>query len=98
MVSKLLGIRIESGNVIIDPVMPASFDGLEASREFIDYFVKFRYSVKEGNFNPKNILINGKDIQFTVEENIYRKGGAMIPVGEFLDMLDQQENIVNVLL
>ena len=34
VVSRLLGLRIESGNVIIDPVIPHSLDGLSASLDF----------------------------------------------------------------
>jgi cellobiose phosphorylase len=98
IVTKLLGIRIESGNVIIDPVLPFSMDGLEASMDFMEYPVKFRYAVKEGNFSPRVITINGENVPFYYEENMYRKGGAMIPVGQFADMMNEKENLINIVL
>jgi cellobiose phosphorylase len=98
VVSRLLGLRIEYENVIIDPVMPGSFDGLEVSMDFMDHPVKFIYSVKNGNFSPVHLAINGEEIHFNLEENKYRKGGAVIPAKHFMDLPDHQVNIINVIL
>jgi len=98
VVSRLLGLRIESGHIILDPVMPHSLDGLSASLDFLDHAVTFEYAVKEGNFSPKAVSINGQTIQFKYEENKYRQGGAVIPADQFLAMLDRQENTVEVTL
>lgn len=98
VVSRLLGLRIVFGKIIVDPVMPHSLDGLSASLDLLDHAVTFNYAVKEGNFSPKAVSINGKAIQFKYEENKYRKGGAVISAEQFLAMLDRQENIVEVRL
>ncbi len=98
IITRLLGIRIEFGNVILDPVIPRSMDGLSASMDFHGYPVTFRYSVKEGLFSPKAITVDGKAVPFTREDNKYRAGGAVIPVKIFLDRLVDQGNIVDVLL
>ncbi|MEI7499020.1 MAG: amylo-alpha-1,6-glucosidase [Bacteroidota bacterium] len=98
IVTRLLGLRIESGNVIVDPVIPLSLDGFSASITFMSHPVTFFYSVKESNFSPKTISINGKPIRFTFECNKYRLGGAVIPSNQFLAMLNQQENTVEIQL
>lgn len=98
VITRLLGIRIDSGNVILDPVLPFSMDGLEVSMDFMDYPVRFRYSVKEDNFSPKAIIINGEDVLFTYEDNPYRKGGAMIKTGLFPDILNEKENLITISL
>ena len=98
IVSQLLGWRFESGKIIIDPVMPHSFDGLSASMYLCGHAVTCNYAVKEGNFSPKAVSINGKTIHFVLEENKYRAGGAVTSVGQFLAMLDRQENVVEVRL
>ncbi len=98
VISKLLGIRIESGNVILDPVMPFSMDGLEVSMDFMDYPVTFSYSVKEGNFSPKAIIINGEEVAFSNEANLYRKGGAVIKSELFVEMLNEKENLITISL
>ncbi|MEI6059471.1 MAG: amylo-alpha-1,6-glucosidase, partial [Bacteroidota bacterium] len=74
IVSRLLGLRVESGNIIIDPVIPYSMDGLSASINLLGRQVTFNYAVSKGTFNPKTILVNGEQLMFTNEENIYRPG------------------------
>ncbi len=96
IVSRLLGIRTESGNTILDPVIPHSLDGLSASMEYKGHSVLFRYAVKEGSFHPKSVSVNGKAVKFTVEDNKYREGGAVIPTNQFLALLDRQDNIVEI--
>ncbi|MCX6283880.1 MAG: hypothetical protein NTW31_06580 [Bacteroidetes bacterium] len=96
VVSRLLGLRTEFGNMIIDPVLPHSMDGLCASLDIMGHSVTFRYAVKEGCFGPGAVLINGKPVTLTYEKNKYRQGGAVIPATDFLAMLDQKENVVEV--
>ncbi len=96
VVSRLLGLRTESGNIILDPVLPYTMNGFSASLDFMGYSTTFNYAVKEGNFGPKEISVNGKKVKFTFESNIYRKGGAVIPVEQFLLMLNRKENIVKI--
>jgi len=98
IVSRLLGLRAEFGNTIIDPVISCSMDGLSASMNFMRHSVIFIYTVKEDCVGPKTISINGKAIDFTSEDNQYRLGGAVIPTNEFLVMLEQKENIIEIVL
>jgi cellobiose phosphorylase len=98
VVSRLLGWRIESGRIIMDPVMPHSLDGLSASMDLLGHAVTCTYAVKEGNFNPKAVSINGKALTFGYEGNPYRAGGAVISTEQFLAMLDRQKNTVEVRL
>jgi cellobiose phosphorylase len=98
IVSRLLGLRVEYDNLIIDPVMPSSFDGLTVSMDFQDHKVTFNYQVKSGNFSPKSISINSNNVSFCLEDNKYRKGGAVIPVAEFLEFLGQKENHINIVI
>ncbi len=96
IVSKLFGFRIEFGNVIIDPVLPQVLDGLSVFMEIRGHRVNFLYSVKESAFSPKKITINGQSVKFNIEDNKYRKGGAIIPMDLFLRLLDQKENRVEI--
>lgn len=98
IITRLLGIRIESGNVILDPVLPFSMDGLEASLDFMDYPVTFKYIVREGNFSPKAIIINGDKVSFTYEDNPYRLGGALIKAQLFSENLNYIDNLIFISL
>jgi len=96
IVTRLLGLRIEFGNVIIDPVIPIKMDGLTATMNFLGHRLTLKYSVRENCFSPKSILINGKTIPFTLEDNTYRTGGAVIPMNAFKARLEDRDNTVDV--
>jgi cellobiose phosphorylase len=98
VISRLLGLRPEFGKVIIDPVIPHSMDGLSATINFMDRAITFNYNVKQDNFSPKKITINGKPVNFGFEENKYRSGGAVIPADLFLAILKHDHNIVEITL
>jgi cellobiose phosphorylase len=98
IVSRLLGLRIEYGKIILDPVIPDSLDGFSASMDFLRRSVTFTYAVKEANFSPKAITINSKPVKFELEDNKYRKGGAVIPKDRFLGMLKNKENTIGIQL
>jgi cellobiose phosphorylase len=98
IVSRLLGLRNEFGNIIVDPVIPHSLDGLSASIDFMGHSATFIYEIKECCFSPKAISINGKPIKFKYEDNKYRQGGAVIPTDQFLAMLNQQDNTIEIQL
>ncbi len=98
IINRLLGLRIKSGNVIIDPVMPNSLDGLSVFIDFLGQRIRFDYSIKEGNYSPKSVSINGEPVQFAVEENKYRQGGAVIDTDQFIAKLVLKENVVVIRL
>jgi len=96
IVTRLLGLRLEYGNVIIDPVMPYTLDGLSVSLDLMGGMVTFNYAIKEGNFSPKAIIINGIRVRFTHEENKCRKGGAVIPAYKFAALINPHDNNVDI--
>jgi cellobiose phosphorylase len=96
IVTRLLGLRLEYGNVIIDPVIPKSLDGFSATLDILGGTMTFIYSVKEGSFSPKAVIINGRTVRFTHEENKYRKGGAVIPAYKFTALLNPHDNLVEI--
>jgi len=98
IVSRLLGLRSESGNVIIDPVLPSSMDGLSASLDFLGRSLTIKYLVKDGNYSPRSVSINGNAVSFAYEDNKYRRGGAVIQADEFIVMMNRQVNMIEVVL
>ncbi len=98
IVTRLLGLRIEWGNVIIDPVMPHSLDGLTVSMKFMNRHVSFRYEVRVNTSGPHRISINGRDAVCSAGHNPYRRGGTVLVASEFSAMLDRPDNKVDVYL
>lgn len=96
VVSRLLGIRIEFGKLIIDPVLAPSLDGLEAALRLRGRRVVFAYHVQGPGFAPRAISVNGKATPFDHEHDAYRAGGAVFPLERFMALLDADDNRVEV--
>jgi len=96
IVSHLLGLRVEWGRVIIDPVIPGCLDGLTVTMIFMEHEVTFNYKVAENTCGPRALSINGRKVSFGYESNPYRRGGAVMPAAAFLSMLDKHGNMVDV--
>lgn len=96
VVSRLLGLRIEFGQLIIDPVLSRSLDGLQATLRFRGRPVVFAYRVEGQGFGPRAISVNGKAASFDIESNIYRQGGAVLPLERFMAMLEAADNRVEI--
>jgi len=98
IVSRLLGLRVESTQIIIDPVIPKSMDGLSATIDILGHQVTLNFRILSNCFGPKAISINGNEVNFVYEENKFRQGGAIIPVSQFLSLLNKNENTIHILL
>ena len=92
IISRLLGLRVEFGKVILDPVMPESFNGLSARLIFRGKPIEMIYYIRNREYGPDSILINGKPASFARESSSYREGGLQIPLTEFLEYLNRDNN------
>jgi cellobiose phosphorylase len=96
IVSRLLGLRVEFDQIIIDPVLPFSMDGLVANLNLLGFPMTIQYNVRHENFSPKRILINGNTIDLEFEDNKFRKGGAILSKEKYLALLNNELNTVEI--
>jgi 1,2-beta-oligoglucan phosphorylase len=96
VVSRLLGLRIELGKLIIDPVLSRSLNGLEATLRFRERPVVFAYHVEGPGFGPRAVSVNGNAMPFDTEHNPYRPGGAVLSLEGFMGMLGAADNRVEI--
>jgi cellobiose phosphorylase len=94
VIRRLLGLRVTASTITFDPVMPFSFNGLKAETDLLGKRLTLQYSVSESNFSPKSIKINEKQVEFNPEFNPYRRGGSIITMEQFLNLTDQDMNMV----
>jgi len=94
IVSRFIGVRTEYGNTIFDPVLPFSLNGISAKFQYMGYPITIKYNVKVSNYGPKALKINGKGVEYSHEENAYRRGGAVIPTSVLVSMFTDKENII----
>ena len=77
----LLGVRESFGDVVFDPVLPRSLDGLVARLQLHGRPVEICYHVRGAGHGPSRITVNGAPIPLEArEDNPYRPGGWRVPV------------------
>ncbi|MCG1021680.1 GH36-type glycosyl hydrolase domain-containing protein [Sutcliffiella horikoshii] len=95
LISNCLGIRFQSGDLVVDPVLPEDLDGLTFTYKVNGQDVTFIYHLGQ---NHKKVLVNGTEVAGKATANRYREGGFVI--GK--ELLDQQlshgENKIEVYL
>jgi 1,2-beta-oligoglucan phosphorylase len=76
----LLGVRESFGDVVFDPVLPRSLDGLVARLRVHGRPVEIRYRVRGAGHGASRITINSVPVPLgTREDNPYRPGGWRVP-------------------
>jgi 1,2-beta-oligoglucan phosphorylase len=95
----LLGVREAFGDVVFDPVLPGSLDGLTALLTLLGRTVELRYRVRQANFGPSAIIVNGVQVPETVrEENPYRLGGWRVPRQVLGPLLGSDRSVLEIFL
>ncbi|RUT46281.1 cellobiose phosphorylase [Paenibacillus anaericanus] len=94
LISNALGIRQEEGNLILDPVLPQSLDGLHFDFEYAGASVRFVYHLNGSEV--RRVRINGQDVITDETTNRYRTGGLKIIRNEFERVRSSAINIVEI--
>lgn len=95
LISNILGIRITSDSIIIDPVLSEELDGLELEYNYKDIPVKWNYHIKGNVGKVTKITINDKEMYLKLMNNNYRQGGISIEKNTFENIL-KQKGIVDI--
>lgn len=97
--SCLLGLRESFGDVVFDPVLPRSLDGLTADTHLLGRPVQLLYRVKAGTSAPTAIIVNGIPLPTPVrEQNPYRPGGLRIAGSVLAPLLQPADNLIEISL
>ncbi|GMQ59945.1 hypothetical protein AN1V17_43450 [Vallitalea sediminicola] len=95
IISNILGIRITSDSVIIDPILSKDLDGLIMNYNYMRKPVKWIYHIKGDEGRVTKVVVNDKEMTLGMINNNYRQGGVTINKNTFGDIL-KQEGIVNI--
>ena len=79
----LLGLRLERGRLVIDPVIPPDLDGLQAELELDGHAVEVTYRIRGAGCGPVAVRLNGVPLAFGRADSPYRTGAAEVPLDEF---------------
>jgi len=93
----LLGLRESFGDVVFDPVLPRSLDGLVADTHLLGRPVQLVFSVRSGTFSPAAIRINGTPLTGARREpNPYRAGGLRVAGSALAPLLIGPQNRIEI--
>lgn len=96
IVRRFLGLSVESEVVAIDPVMPATLNGLQVQILLFGFPVVVLYEVKGSGCGVESVVVNGHSIALTYEANPHRRGAARVVRPAFVDRLVQGGNAVKI--
>ncbi|NQX70422.1 cellobiose phosphorylase [Paenibacillus alba] len=94
LISNVLGIRLDGGDLVIDPVLPEQLDGLR-----FDFMVKgspvtFTYHIK--GRAESYVKVNGEETTAAATANRYRQGGLRIRGQHLSSLLNEDANLIDV--
>ena len=96
IVRRFLGLNLESDALSLDPVIPASLNGLRVELELFGRSVDISYELKGAGCGVTSVSINSTNVQFGREANPYRDGAARVPLDEIRRLLDRKHNVVKL--
>jgi 1,2-beta-oligoglucan phosphorylase len=96
IIRRFLGISREAGALRVDPVIPASLDGLRVEMKFLGRKVEVRYRIATAGFGVNRIVLNDAKLPFHDEANPYRRGAALVSLSTVLERLRDGANILSI--
>ncbi|WP_335508697.1 GH36-type glycosyl hydrolase domain-containing protein [Bacillus sp. JJ722] len=97
LVTNILGLRFNDQELIIDPVLPTDLNGLVFSFEMDNRPVTITYHMEAHAKHVERIEVNGQNVDFILQSNPYRQGGAVVKLDMLRELL-QAENEISVYL
>lgn len=95
---QLLGIQIQSKGLLLDPMLPKSFDGLSIHTNIFGMNTIINYRVLGENGIIQNIFWNESEIPKIRVPNVYRAGGFQIQRNDLEKVQKKSENRMEVLI
>jgi CRISPR-associated protein Csx3 len=89
--SRVLGLRRHYDRILLDPVLPAEADGLEAHVTWDGKPIKVIFRK-----NAPGVRLNAVALHVTEAPNPYRKGGCSVDAAEFAQWLFDESNTLEI--
>ncbi|CAM4460664.1 GH36-type glycosyl hydrolase domain-containing protein [Paenibacillus typhae] len=94
LISNVLGIREEGGDLILDPVLPAELDGTRFDFEYGGSPVTFVYHCTGGGL--RSAAVNGREAEAVRLANPYRPGGLRIAREEVQCYAGAERTVIDI--
>ncbi|OCT11396.1 cellobiose phosphorylase [Paenibacillus pectinilyticus] len=92
LISNVLGIRLDVGDLVIDPVLPQDLDGLRFDFAVKGRPVTFVYHLA----GSSRVRVNGSEVAAKATANRYRQGGLRVSEQDLQAHLNEDSNVIDV--
>ncbi len=92
----LFGFLQGKTDLVVDPVIPTSLDGLRVRMQLRDGLFDVTYHSSGAGCGPAKVILNGAELHFTRGANPYRTGAARISLEEIRKHLTADINQLTV--
>jgi cellobiose phosphorylase len=96
IIRRFLGLSCEFDWLSIDPVIPATLDGLKARTTLSNQDVEVTYEIRLPGHGVSAVLINGQLLPFARETNPYRTGAARVSTELIAKHLTRGSNAMTI--
>ncbi|MDR9857243.1 cellobiose phosphorylase [Paenibacillus sp. VCA1] len=96
LISNALGIRQDKGGLTIDPVLPASLDGLHFDFEYDGVQATFIYRITGSSLS--RVTLNGSPLNAERAANPYREGGVHISGEVLKQAMNGHHNVFEIFM
>lgn len=96
IVRRFLGFGFEPDALVVDPVIPASLDGLRVHARLFGHDLEIIYGIKGTGCGVDAVEINGHSLPLTYDSNPFRKGAARLRSSMLISRLVASGNVVTV--
>jgi len=93
---RFLGVSPEARHVRIDPVIPATLNGLRVETTLLGRPFELNYRIEANGCGVTLITLNDTELAFDVEPNPHRRGAALVERAAFERALKAQGNVLRV--
>jgi len=96
IIRRFLGLSCESKVLRVDPVIPATLDGLRVETTLRGRPVEVHYRIGRAGCGVTQVSLNGQSLPFTSEPNPHRRGAALVAMPEVLRQLREHGNVLAI--
>jgi len=93
---RFLGVSQEARRLRVDPVIPASLNGLKAESSLLGRPVELHYQIKAAGCGVNLVTLNGTPLPFDTEANPHRRGAALVTLTAVESALQPQGNVLRI--
>jgi cellobiose phosphorylase len=93
---RFLGVSPEARRIRVDPVIPATLNGLRVESTLLGQAVELNYRIKGAGCGVTAITLNGTALSFDTESNPHRRGAALVDRAAFERAMKAQGNVLSI--